>query len=406
MNSRGLTVLLVAGFGLAAVLPATAYERGTTGADFLKIGLGAAPAGAGEAYTARTGDVHAAFYNPAGLAGLERPAVAATHLRWIAETWYEAVAYAQPLLGMGTLGAGLFLLHMPEIPGRDDQGRDTGALQVYDLGVQFSYARDLAVWLGAPDYAAGANVKILHRELAGHSATGAALDLGFRAEPLPGLAFGLAGSNFGYLSAFTHAEETLPVVIRVGASYSPSLGAGHEVVASLDAVQPLDNALRAHVGATYTYADTVSLRAGYIAGADLAGLQAGAGVTWRSITLDYAVKGMDVFGPTHFVTATFGFGASIRELSERRAEALLAEAESLSGGGQYTEALAKAEEAVAVAPSHEEALHMRDKLRTVLQMLELSEGNRPASPAGDLPDAAGENLTPDELEERGWEVQP
>src|SRR5690242_3299611 len=41
---------------------------GTTGADFLKIGLGARAMGMGEAYVAQADDVSSLYWNPAGLA--------------------------------------------------------------------------------------------------------------------------------------------------------------------------------------------------------------------------------------------------------------------------------------------------------------------------------------------------
>ncbi|NMB65229.1 MAG: hypothetical protein GYA16_10230, partial [Spirochaetes bacterium] len=42
-----------------------AGSGGTSGADFLEIGVGSRPLGMGEAFTAEVGDVNAIYYNPA-----------------------------------------------------------------------------------------------------------------------------------------------------------------------------------------------------------------------------------------------------------------------------------------------------------------------------------------------------
>ena len=57
---------------LAATDPAAAINSnaGTTGFNFLKIGIGARSAALGGAYTAVSGDIEASAWNPAGLYGV------------------------------------------------------------------------------------------------------------------------------------------------------------------------------------------------------------------------------------------------------------------------------------------------------------------------------------------------
>ncbi|HOM87997.1 MAG TPA: hypothetical protein PLU42_08165, partial [Spirochaetota bacterium] len=43
-----------------------AGSGGTSGADFLEIGVGSRPLGMGEAFTAEVNDINAIYYNPAG----------------------------------------------------------------------------------------------------------------------------------------------------------------------------------------------------------------------------------------------------------------------------------------------------------------------------------------------------
>jgi len=311
------------GLGLAlagAACIANAAERGTTGADFLKIGPGAAATGVGEAYTARFGDALSMFYNPAGLADVDMNRVTAMHLNWIAETQYETLACASPILGIGTLGAGLMFLHMPEIPALDENAVSVGTAQVYDLGVMLSFARDLTVFSGVKGLSGGVNLKFLQRELAGSKALGLAGDLGALYHLNENISFGLSCSNLGYLSKFEASDESLPVLIRLGGAYSQTFAERHRVALMADAIQPLDNSVRANFGLEYGLDRWLSLRVGYKAGYDTDGLQAGAGLQWQNLSFDYAVKFMGVFGPTHYVSASAGFGASLNELQNDRAQ--------------------------------------------------------------------------------------
>lgn len=396
MNIRSL---VAAGWLLLAwSAQAWAQERGTTGADFLKIGLGAAAAGSGEAWTARTGDMNAMFYNPAGLAGIDLNRLAAMHLNWIADTQYEALAYVRPLLGVGTIGTSVFLLHMPDIPARDENNLDVGALRVYDLGMQFSFARELGTWLGIPGLAGGANLKLLHRQLAGVQASGAACDLGATYVLSTALTLGLSILNAGYLSTFESGSDSLPLTLRGGACWAQNLAADHGLTLALDLVQAGDSSLRANAGLEYSFRKLIFLRAGYKIGYDLGELQAGAGVSWQNLNLDYAVKPMGVFGLTHLISASLGFGMSVKSQQENQARLLLEQAEALFQKSQYPQALETANQAAALDPGNERALQLRDKLRTVLEMLNLQpDGAAGSTDAGNSP----KTLTPDEKEESG-----
>src|SRR5207302_10246043 len=55
-------------------------QVGTSGAAFLKIGPGARPAAMGEAFTGVADDIHAIYWNPAGLATLRSPELTGMHM--------------------------------------------------------------------------------------------------------------------------------------------------------------------------------------------------------------------------------------------------------------------------------------------------------------------------------------
>jgi hypothetical protein len=48
-------------------------STGTSGADFLELGVGSRPLSMAEAFTAEVGDINSLYYNPAGLGSLRYP---------------------------------------------------------------------------------------------------------------------------------------------------------------------------------------------------------------------------------------------------------------------------------------------------------------------------------------------
>ena len=57
-------------------------NAGTRAMTFLKIGVGAEAIGMGESHVAVTDDLYASYWNPAGLAKLQRPQLALMHNEW------------------------------------------------------------------------------------------------------------------------------------------------------------------------------------------------------------------------------------------------------------------------------------------------------------------------------------
>ena len=93
-------------------------NAGTSAAQFLKLGAGAAGAAMAEAQSAAADDVYAAYYNPAGLAQLERPMMGAMHAQYLQGSKYQYGAMALPL-GEGSrsiMGLSIANLGVTDIP--------------------------------------------------------------------------------------------------------------------------------------------------------------------------------------------------------------------------------------------------------------------------------------------------
>src|SRR5262245_19449958 len=184
---------------LALVLPARAHATRYAG-EFLRIGVGARALGMGSAFVGLADDGTAAYWNPAGLATLERREVTAMHAEQFGSiVQYDFLSYVMPIGSPGGakhgLGISLVRLGVDEIP-------DTRGLQVIDqngngkfdypedrlvvdesrfifdsdndVALLLSYARDLR-----PGFSLGGNFKII-RQWLGDSlrSTGFGLDAG------------------------------------------------------------------------------------------------------------------------------------------------------------------------------------------------------------------------------------
>src|SRR6266446_4057191 len=125
---------------------------GTTGADILRIGVGARAIAMGEAYVAQADDVSSLYWNPAGLALMQE-----RQASFMYDQMYQDLKFQNANIGIplenGAIGGSLSYLSYGDIQGYSDIGTATGNQSAYS-GV----ATLGAAWLGN-QWSAGANVK-------------------------------------------------------------------------------------------------------------------------------------------------------------------------------------------------------------------------------------------------------
>ena len=273
-------------------------NAGTRAMTFLKIGVGAEAIGMGESHVAVTDDLYASYWNPAGLARLQRPQLALMHNEWFAGINHEFVGVALPVGNIGTLGLSSSFLSFGDLQGRDSEGNETTIFRPYDLAVILSYARNFS-----DSIAFGANAKFLREQIADVTGTGIAFDFGalYTFSEMP-LSLGFNAQHLGPRVTFIEEAFGLPVTFRLGAAYRLLEDA---LTLTSDIIRPSDNDIAIAVGAGYTIANILQLRTGYnyqIGGNDLdaiSGLTGGFGLTLRQFQVDYAFVPYGVLGRTH-----------------------------------------------------------------------------------------------------------
>jgi hypothetical protein len=352
-----LVSLLSASLMYVAVRPAYADVAVGGGAgDFLQFEIGGRSAGMGGAQVGSASGVTAQFWNPAGLASLERPQIGGMHAAWLGDLKYEWIGYARPVspkLGVGSLSVSYF--HMPSIAGVDEFGSSTGEFKVYDMAVTAGLARPV----GSRLYV-GANTKLIRQTLATVSATGFAMDFGATALGPRGVRFGAVVQNLGPSLSFDGASYPLSRQLRFGASGEVANG---RVLLATDYNMPSDYYDDVRIGAEVRAHPNVSLRLGYrkeMGAGDnpQTGLSYGFGLQFKMLNLDYAMTPNEDFDNIHRLSFgySFGTGAPEREPKQPKPEEPKRDPEPAAPKGPRVIAEAPAERSKPVkAPSRAEA---------------------------------------------------
>lgn len=269
-------------------------KLGTSGAQFLKIGVGRGAA-MGEAFVAVADDASATFWNPSGLGTITHREISLYHNEWIADIRHEYLAVILPLSNFGTMGISLTALTMgemeyltvddPNTSIREDTGTGT-YFNASDFALSFSFGRMFTDRL-----AAGISIKAVREMIWDMSATGIAADFGIHYNTgFKGLRIGAAISNFGSDIAFSgrqldqsnnlfpEAPEgeyenvpiqlkttpfSLPLIFRFGLAFNLIDNEASRFTVALDLNHPNDNYETINLGLEYGYLNTVFLRAGY-----------------------------------------------------------------------------------------------------------------------------------------------
>ncbi|MCK5534649.1 PorV/PorQ family protein [bacterium] len=291
-------------------------SEGTTGANFLKLKVGARGAGMGGAFCAIADDVNAVYWNPAGLGQLERKEVSLMYLKWWEGINYQFMGYVHPLGRKGVLGGSVYYLTMNDIDGYSEGGMPSNNLTAYDLAVVLSYGRKLMGNKKISDQwkaglFGGINIKLIQEKLDDKSAVAYALDIGsLYKSPVENLSFGFNVQNLGGEIKFVEEGDELPLNIKVGTGYRMLNG---DLLLAIDYNLPNDNDGYINTGVEYWLWEIISLRLGYGNNNEVEeGISYGLGMNNGEIGLDYAFEPYEILGDTHRISISWRFGKDYR----------------------------------------------------------------------------------------------
>lgn len=317
-RATGALLLLAVASAVHAQGSLGGQRAGTASATFLRIGVGARAVGMGETFVAVANDPSAIYWNPAGLASLQRRELAISHVQWPADIQYDHLTLILPSRKLGGSVALQFGVLGTDID-------ETTELQPFGTGRTFSYS-DLVAGVAysrrwTDKLLVGTGIKFVREDLGsqvGGPTTKAFLfDVGsIYYLGLGSVRIATSLTNFGaalkpsgaYLSPYDGSTAQFdgfdpPLMFRYGIAFEPIENETQRLTTAFEVNQPADNEQVLKAGAEWLLKGTFALRGGYNFRADALKLSAGAGFNGEIGTLrgafDYAYTDGGFLGSVH-----------------------------------------------------------------------------------------------------------
>ena len=310
-----LRLVLLFSLIVVIALKLCASDRGTY--TFLRNDLSPRSAALGGGYVTMTNDPVAIFYNPSGIASLDKTRISVgdfIHLLGINEGF---VTYGTQIQNFGWVGGGIQYINYGSFNRTGPEGQDLGTFGAGELAISAAYASEFE---GGLHY--GAGVKFIYSSIAEVSSSGAALDVGVQYVAAPNrLLLGASLMNLGtQFTLYGNTREELPLDFTVGASIYPEHLPAiiqfnlHKLNEAQDSFS--DKLKNFSVGVELSPAPNIQLRVGYDnerrselkigQGSGFAGFSLGGGISTELYTVDYAFNSFGSIGTVHRIGVTFG----------------------------------------------------------------------------------------------------
>ncbi len=315
---KSILILLIC-WGLSTTalrgVASAAGSAGTSGADFLEIGVGSRPLGMGEAFTAGTDDINSIYYNPAGLGTIRYPVLSIMHQELILDSRFENISAAFPLF-YGFMGVSNSVFWVPPFDKIDVDGNKTGTVNFYNACFTLAYGQSLGFM------EVGGSVKYIHQKIDTLTLHSAAVDFGVMKRlymyspfdaPIRNFVLGMSLQNIGTKAK----DDELPRLMRMGASYYPTrwLGLNLDLMQYFidtsdlyDFTYGFEESLRANLGMELSYFNIIALRAGYRfndSGTYSLGMGFNYAVKDVGFSIDASYSDTGIFGPVYSFSISF-----------------------------------------------------------------------------------------------------
>ena len=297
-----------------------------TGFQFLSVGQDARATGMGDAFTTVESTPNALFYNPAGIASIDKMVdLRANFFEFIADIKYTSFALASSPWGnqYGVIGLTVQAVNYGEVQGtmvwqNADGYVDTEIMEPSAMAIGLGYGKALS-----DRFLVGGQVRWVAQSLGKSVIPGIgtknnvadvlSFDFGtIYRTGFKSLSFGMSVRNFSQEIKFEEEGFQLPLTFKIGLSINAldftSLNPeDHALLVVLDAVHPRSYSEYINVGFEYVFMNAVALRAGYVTNQSEYDYALGFGLQQFGFRVDYAYQDFGVFSSLHRFSVGFSY---------------------------------------------------------------------------------------------------
>jgi hypothetical protein len=311
MFKRFVLIIFATGFMYTSSQAQTVIAK--YAGEFMTFGVGGRANAMGGAFTAVSNDIAAAYYNPAGLASLNYPQIALMHEQKFGDLInYNYGAVAIPYGKDMSFGLSAMRIGIDGISDTRNALYDANGDGVIDVNDGYRLDENKITTFNNTDWAFlftfakrqsekfywGANVKVIHRNIAEYTATGIGFDVGAMYFPTERLRLGanLQDITTTLVAWSTGRNELISPTAKLGAAYSFNFLFGQFMPAA-DFDVRFENrkyasefhagpvSFDAHFGLEYKFKELFAVRFGYN---DVKQFTIGAGVKLPKLNIDYS----------------------------------------------------------------------------------------------------------------------
>jgi len=302
---------------LFAILSSIAFAAGNGGyRSPFAIGFGARQLGMGGASVANIKSSGSIYWNPAGLADVDRSEIQLFHMNLFMDTRYEFIAAAYPTLSVGAFGVGIGDLSSGDFEQIDDfvtTGTFSSRQDMFMLGYGFTPFRNLTTGLA---------VKGVYYDIAGYKDTGFGFDFGliYSMNFMRGISIGLKASDIaGPRIKLNTLEQRLPYSLRGGLAYEGIFGNKHSLIINADIENTENLGTNMYAGMEFGFNKQFFARLGYMGDK----LTMGAGIEVAGVRFAYAYASLSDLETSHRLSLSYAFGPSKTDKQARRNETII-----------------------------------------------------------------------------------
>ncbi len=360
---------------LAALLASSARaQNGGTPGQFLNFGVGARAMAMGGAYYGISDDASAAYWNPAGLAQLQRKELTTMQATLFQQTKLTYFSYAHP-----TKGGSTFALSMTQLQSTGFESVDavydpvTGQVTKVTSSGNFNdqqQAMGLSWGKGVTKTVLfGMSVKQITRKLAGSSDNTKSLDIGVLKTMGSSYRLGLGIQN-AFSQTTGDTQDKFPVTIKLGNSLRLFK---ERLTLSADANKVLNGSLEARFGGEYWISRWFAFRFGLLGLPSIQETDFGFGLNFKSLSLDVA-QGIHDLGSSTRISATFRFGQSRSDRTTVEVKNFIRQGMAAFKEGNFALAQQKFNQAQDAAPGNKQVATMIQRLGAVMAYVPQATG--------------------------------